>query len=77
MNIKKNELLELVKEALIDYEVFFDDIPVDEYITLDMLVSSIYEQFSKIDDKQREVVLLTSLCVLSYDNFVLSYKKHK
>lgn len=77
IKLTKDELLELVKESLKEYEVFFDDLPVDENVTLDMLVSSIYEMVNNLNDEDRERTLLISTCVLIYENFKLNFKKEQ
>lgn len=77
MKLNKDELMYMVKEALNEYEIFFDHIPIDENLVLDLLVKSVYEMASKLSTEEREAALLTTICLISYENFKLTFQNYK
>lgn len=77
INITPEQLYELSKEVLSEYNIDLTDesISTDEYLKLTCY--SVIEQFQKLKENELEVALLSSVTALTLENFLLNYKMLK
>lgn len=70
-------LVELTKEGLKEYPIDWGMMQVDENEFLKLACIDVLEQFLSLDEKERQVAMLTSITCLVLENFYLNIKSHK
>lgn len=76
-DITSDLLADLTKEALKEYPIDWGMMQVDENEFLKLTCVDILERFSSLDEKERQIAMLTSVTCLVLENFYLNLKVRK
>ena len=75
VNIKKEQLIELAKQAQELQDLDWGMVPISEEAVFDKLADAVITGYANLDGQYRDVILITAILTLTVQTFVLNQQK--
>lgn len=75
VNIKKEQLIELAKQAQELQDLDWGMVPISEEAVFDKLADAVITGYASLDGQYRDVILITAILTLTVQTFVLNQQK--
>ena len=74
MDVTLDNLVEISKECLKEYNIDYGMLQMDEKSVIPLISSQVLEHMNNIDKEEREIILMASLVTLIVENTILHLK---